>query len=626
MLLLVVLAAGFLRLGWPRVVSFGYDEARVSRLALEMARQGRLVVVGIPTSAGVPNFPAAVWLYAIPYALSSDPLIAVWFTAVANVLAVVGVWWLARQAWDPWTAVAAAALCATSPYLVFYSRGIWGQNWLVPGAVLWAVCVVKGLQVKSDRWVAGAAFLAGFVGQIHPAGFALAVMMAWVVVRFRLWHRWRGLAIGGALAALSALPMVLQLLSGSGEVGGHLRMLGQKASLSRASLAQLVQLVTSQGWAWFWSGPNWRASNPLTVPLGWVSVILAVTTLAGLLTVAREWWQSRARGAGAEQPGGGVLGAVLVPWAVVPPLLFLWSWTPPYIQYQLAAVPALYLVAGAVPRSISRPRLRGALGVVLLAMVAVQVAAVSHTLSSFQRQHLPGGLGTPLLYAQAAANELRAEGQTVVIEAAGSDPAFDGDAAVFDVLLWHSEHRLVDARVALLLPEKGANVLFTFETLPAWDVANQLGVGVQGSLPRREGEPPYATLRVAPPYELALTAVGPVRLSNGAELIGWTMRTLPDGGRRLITAWRIGQRVAGQYHQFNHLYLEGTAGPAAVHDIDAQSAWWQQGDLLITWADFAPIEGRTLRWEVGMYTYPDIVRVPLEDSGAQDSIKLLGQP
>jgi hypothetical protein len=73
-------------MGWPRFVSFGYDEARVSRLALEMARQGHLATVGMPTSSGVPNFPGAVWLYSVPHALSSDPLIGVWFTALANVL------------------------------------------------------------------------------------------------------------------------------------------------------------------------------------------------------------------------------------------------------------------------------------------------------------------------------------------------------------------------------------------------------------------------------------------------------------------------------------------------------------------------------------------------------------
>ena len=249
---------------------------------------------------------------------------------------------------------------------------------------------------------------------------------------------------------------------------------------------------------------------------------------------------------------------------------------------------------------------------------------MSRTLDVVQERQVAGGLGTPLLYAQTAVNELREKGQPVVVETAGADPAFDGDAAVFDVLLWGSERRLVDGRVALLVPEKGANLLFSFDTLPAWEVAERLRIGVAGTLPRRQDEPPYATRRVAQGLEPGLTPVGPARLANGAMLIGWTVQTRADGGARLITAWRIDRRAAAQYHQFNHLYVEGRPGPAAVHDFSAQSAAWQAGDLLITWADFEPVADKVLRWEVGMYAYPDIVRVPLE--AGSDAIVLQTQP
>jgi 4-amino-4-deoxy-L-arabinose transferase-like glycosyltransferase len=43
-LALVLALAAVLRLGWPGVNSFGYDEARVSQLALQMARDGSIPV------------------------------------------------------------------------------------------------------------------------------------------------------------------------------------------------------------------------------------------------------------------------------------------------------------------------------------------------------------------------------------------------------------------------------------------------------------------------------------------------------------------------------------------------------------------------------------------------------
>ncbi|OQB25922.1 MAG: hypothetical protein BWY10_02381 [Chloroflexi bacterium ADurb.Bin180] len=624
LLLVILLVAAWLRLGWPRIVSFGYDEARVSRLALEMAHLGHFAAVGMPTSAGVPNFPAAVWLYALPYALSTDPLIAVAFTALANVLAVAGVWWLARQAWGRWAAVAAATLGATSPYLVFYSRGIWGQDWLVPGAVLWAVCLVKGLREQRDRWLGGAAFLAGCVGQVHPAGFSLAVATAWLVIRLRLWRYWRGLCAGTGLAALAAAPMAVQVLKSPTEAEGLRQMLGQRATASLTSVRQLARLAASKGWEWFWLGPDWQWGEPLRTVLGWLPLLLGATVAVGMLWLVHDWSTARGAGRSGEGEGARALLTILVPWVVTAPALFLWSKTPPYIQYQLTAVPAVYLAAGAAFRGRRRPAGRVVLAAMVLLAAVVQVRAVSRTLDVVQERQVAGGLGTPLLYAQTAVNELREKGQPVVVETAGADPAFDGDAAVFDVLLWGSERRLVDGRVALLVPEKGANLLFNFDTLPAWEVASDLGIGVPGTLPRRQGEPPYATLQASVPLVPTLTSIEPVRLANGAALSGWTVQTRTGGGTRLITAWRIDRRAAAQYHQFNHLYVEGRPGPAAVHDFSAQSAAWQAGDLLITWADFESVADKVLRWEVGMYSYPGIVRVPLEAGG--DAIVLQAQP
>ena len=82
----------------------------------------------------------------------------------------------------------------------------------------------------------------------------------------------------------------------------------------------------------------------------------------------------------------------------------------------------------------------------------------------------------------------------------------------------------------------------------------------------------------------------------------------------MITSWRITQPRQGRFHQFNHLYVEGKAEPTAVHDVYTCSGAWQDGDLLITWAEFDPPEGTPQRFEVGMYRWPEVERVPRSDS------------
>ena len=78
-LLLILLLAAGLRLGWAGVNSFGLDEARLSLIALDMARGGQFAQVGMPSSVGVPNLPAAAWVFSLPYLVSPDPLIATQF-------------------------------------------------------------------------------------------------------------------------------------------------------------------------------------------------------------------------------------------------------------------------------------------------------------------------------------------------------------------------------------------------------------------------------------------------------------------------------------------------------------------------------------------------------------------
>src|SRR3989338_7073576 len=100
--------AALLRLGWPGNNLFDFDQAQVSLLALRMARAGEVARLVMVSSTGFPNLPAAVWIFALPYALSTDPLIASLFVGILGTLAVLGLWWLVRPAWGAGAAFTAA--------------------------------------------------------------------------------------------------------------------------------------------------------------------------------------------------------------------------------------------------------------------------------------------------------------------------------------------------------------------------------------------------------------------------------------------------------------------------------------------------------------------------------------
>jgi len=205
----VLAYAGLLRIGWVGVSSFAYDEARLSLMALQMTHGGPFAYTGLPSSAGLPNFPAAVWIFAVPYAFSPDPRIAVVFMGLLSLSVVAVIWWLARSAWGPWAGLSAGILAASSPYLILYSRSVWSQNLLPVLAVLWAVTGSIAAASQATWAVAGHFFLAGFALQVHYGGLALVLGTIWLSLCYRWWRLWHASLIGISMALCSALPFLI---------------------------------------------------------------------------------------------------------------------------------------------------------------------------------------------------------------------------------------------------------------------------------------------------------------------------------------------------------------------------------------------------------------------------------
>lgn len=617
-LLGILSIAAWLRFGWTGVFPFSFDQARVSHLALQMVREGKVALLGMQSSTGVPNFPAAVWIFALPYAFTTDPQAATWLVGSLNLLAVTGVWWLGRKAWGALSGLAAALLFATSPYLVFYSRSIWSQNLLAPFAIFWAMTAlmsVTGPARYRSLFLAATVFLAGFVGQIHYAGFALALGTLWLLARWRLWRRWRAVAAGSALALLAAAPSVILIWrQGAGARADLRQALEQPAAFDWGGFVQVVRLYAADGWEQLWLNSQWQWPSPLEGALALSILLLALLLAGGVLRQAYFVATRDAVDAGPQPSAQTVLTGLLVVWGLASPLLFLYTKTDVFRHYHLVSAPALFLAAGSLT-AFRRPAwLRPLLLLALIAVALVQTVAIARTLTLVGREQVPGGMGTPLLYPRQAAAVMKGNQQPVVVETHGDNPAFDGDAAVFDVLLWDTPHQLADARSALLIPDRPAQLFFTFASLPAWEVAQSIGVeGSAQTLPRRRSEPPYLVLAVDGPDFDGFTPAPPATLANGADLRGWQVIPLAGGEQvRLITHWRIGaDPLNGHYQQFNHLYLQGEAEPQEIRDVATSSRAWQPGDHLITWADFTMPAEAPAYFHVGMYTWPDLQRSPI---------------
>ena len=615
-LALILALAGVLRLGWVGVHSFGYDEARISLSALQMARGSQFASVGMPSSTGVPNPPGFVWLMALPFALSPDPLVASLWVGALGVLTTLGLWYLARRAWGPWPALAAGLLMASSPFAVFYSRSIWSQDLMAPLAVLWALLAVLGVRKNSGPLLAVHLLIAGFAWQVHYSGIVLLPASAWLVLRHRLWRRWPWLLAGTGMAMLALTPFAYRLLREAPDLLLALGSLGgDGARFQPAAYQRWIEVGVGANWHWLPLGWAWTWPPPLSWAQPVAQLLTGFLIVIGLGSLIRNV----ALGRQAPTSESAILSDLVPIWALATPLVFILSSTPVYHQYQLAALPALLLcaaAAAALPWRWSGPTVAG----LALFVALTQGAATAMSLEANRNVLQPGGMGTPLHYPRAAIERLR-DGTPVYVHAGDDDPAYDADAAGMSVLLWDYPHRLVDGHSALLLPPDGAraHLFFLFPDLPALSMAHaQAHVEAAHSLPRRIGEPPYTALTVRGGPSRGLQPVDPVHLENGAVLVGWDA-TWRDGELTLVTRWLITEALRPErYHQFNHLYTPDGETPLQIIDRPTSSLSWQAGDTLITWATFAPEGPGPYRFEVGMYAYPGLERVALQGAAPDD--------
>ncbi len=596
---LAVGLAAWLRLGWPGVNNFGFDEAFLSRLALEAAA-GRIPTVGMPASVPIPNFPGAAWLMALPYLLSPDPLAATLFVGLTNVLAVGGVFYLARRGWGLTAAVTAGLLAAASPPWVLHSRNIWAQNLMAPLATLWAAAAFAGL-IRGHPWgLFLFGFLGGFAFQVHYSGLTLGAASLLLIGLFRPRKHRPALAAGFAAAALAAAPFVIAALCCRPEILAGLRgTLARPATVDVESLRQWVGLIRGEDNL----GGGWLGAD-LT---GSLALALAALGLARLGFGALKDPEPARR-----------LNVILLAWTLTPPLFFLVHSTPLYPNYQLMALPAAAIAAGTAAGLL--PGRWAALVPAAALVVALNQAA--GLAGGFDR--LAAGLpvdhpfSRPLFLVREAAGAVR-NGRPVVVIAPGDAPEFDPEPAIFDALLWDYPHRIVDGRSALIIPNGEANLLITSPGLSALEELQAAGLG---TLPRTEfrrgGWPPVLALTVKAGQPLGFTPFGPVPLAGDTEYLGYRWRRV--GGRwRLSSLWRVGRPRPGEVLlQFHHLRAGDENGPVvATRDVRVSSGAWQAGDLVIVWADFESLPGRGPFWvDTGLYQYPSIRRVDRLDQPA----------
>jgi 4-amino-4-deoxy-L-arabinose transferase-like glycosyltransferase len=612
-LIIILILAAVLRMGWPGLTEFKADEARLLTLALDVAEGQQFHVRGISSSVGIPNFPMSVWLYALPLVVWKQVYSATLFTGLLNTLAVLGCWWFVRRYWGAGAALAATLMYAVSPWAVIFSRKIWAQNLLPLLVMIWAISAVLTFIERRHRFIIIHLLSLVVAVQTHLSAVALVAATALFLLLFRRRVNWRWTTVGVGLAILTVLPFIHYLLSNEATLDSGLELTTGLEATSDLKSFRLSWLISLGRDLHSLAGAEAFQDYLESVPdLSLAHWLWAALILGGIGWLAWQTWRDK-------ECQTSQVGLIVLIWVLVPPLFFARHSTPVFSHYFFSTYPAQYIAAGALFGFLVK-RLRTAGWAVLTLSAIAQMWNWGTLLAFVSTVATPGGFGTPLAIqlqaTQLAQAMLSEESATeVLIAGPGESPGVDQFAAVNSVLLRSVPHRFVNVNQSAVFPETAAIVLMSHRLGELSEQYAEAARQIE-HVPRRAGEESLWVLAVpgqaAPLPDHALPSP---TLANGVALLGYDLSHPDDDLASWQIFWRSGPPSSADYHFFNHL-IDSSGQRVSQADGAAFSAsQWHPGDVVISRFSLPwPTDiGESLTVRVGMYTFPEIENVPVLD-------------
>ncbi len=637
LLIILALAFGLRCLAWPGIIDFKLDEASNSRLAVAWGQDGEFPLYGVTSSTGVPTPPNAAWILAPPYFIAPDPLLATAWGGLLSALSVALGYWLIHRYFGTWAALTAGLLHAASTWPVYYARKVWTPSTMPLFVLLTITAGVLGFIEGRRRWQAAHVFLLAWTVGAHFSAIPLVFVSAYLMLaRWRQIDR-RMVTLGVLVTAVITVPFVIGVVNNpnivmleGAEIQSHVVQINAKA------LEYSVQNAFGTGlhrWADLDAQPDHPTYTGQTGAVLGLAVLIPALLLLGVYS-----WRHR-------REAIGMFGFTVLVWSFSYIMAFTLEWAPIHPHYFMALWPAPYLVIGAALALLAehRPTFRyphwvAAIGAaIVLVLAGGQIVSLNNFYTYAGAHFTSGDFGMPLgmkMQGAHAALDLLAETDAteIIVVGDGDRPyQYEGPGA-FDVMLHNVPHRFVDGAISAVLPDHPAVILLQPHGRPAdaWYIA---AASIAERIPLRENEGDYTLLLYDPTQRDVLIddfarTEAPNLLGNGARVLGhrragmnievaWTVESVPD--------------TVTSYHFVT--YFLAPIEDSVQGQADGPTHWaayWQPGDLIINWFPLAelrdPPAGLELR--TGMYTYPDIVRVPLvDDEEGQpigDSVQLTG--
>ncbi len=416
------------------------DEANFSRLALDMARGRDFPLLSIDSSVGIRNPPMTVYVMAIPYLFTSDPVIATAWVGVLGTLAVLVCYGLARHYYGLIPAIVVGLLMATNPWMVMISRKIWH---LLP--LFWMLAVLTGLTgfIDGKRWAQLLHLpMLSVIGQLHYMSAAIIPITLFLIIIGRRRIK-REFWLGFPLALLITLPFLIGAAREGYFSTASLQKLSRRGDKQIAVTLSVTAwreslIMTSGAEAYFPLGQQRYPDDVPSVPENAVPLLIGFgIAISGSIL----WLLLRAPKRGKRA----WVDIVTLLCLTTTPLLFTLTWTPLYTHYLIPVIPAAFMLIGAAAGDIWNVLQNQKTARLVLAGLGAIAVVIVTTIPAFNlTAHLqyvdvtatPGVFTTPLrYYMPARAYLLQMKPKAVLATVEGQFVGFNSEASIWDVLL-----------------------------------------------------------------------------------------------------------------------------------------------------------------------------------------------
>ena len=195
---------------------FFLEQAQAVSAAAGIAAGTHWPLLGLPIGWTTAHAgPLYFYLISLPFLVARDPVAAVVFAVLLNLMAIVFLYAFARAFLGPAIALVAALLYAVSPLAVFSSRILWNPG-LMPVFTVLFIWSLHALVVNGrSAAIVGVAASLGVLVQLHSTGVALVIvaLLAGLLFRPRVAPR-LVLAAGAAFLLLHGPLLVYELTHG----------------------------------------------------------------------------------------------------------------------------------------------------------------------------------------------------------------------------------------------------------------------------------------------------------------------------------------------------------------------------------------------------------------------------